>query len=92
MKKSGKESMVGDSIPYEFHLISLETGDMSHMCYLWAKDYVDAVDEARKYYVYGYRISLPHEIVGGYCIKYAYLPKIAFKVESGIEHPKEYRR
>ena len=48
--------MVGDSIPYEFHLISLETGDMSHMCYLWAKDYVDAVDEARKYYVPGYRI------------------------------------
>ena len=36
--------------------------------------------------------SLPHEIVGGYCIKYAYLPKIAFKVESDVEHPKEYRR
>lgn len=69
--------MVGDSLPYGFHLISLETGDMSHMCYLWAKDYVDAMDQSRHYHIYGYRISLPHEIAGGYQIRYAYLPKIA---------------
>lgn len=69
--------MVGDSLPYGFHLISLETGDMSHMCYLWAKDYVDAMEQSKKYYVPGYRISLPHEIVDGYQIMYAYLPKIA---------------